>query len=176
MLLAFRKVHSRKVLLKELSCHGLISLKFLKFLRLLPLCFHRCVWLDNSLSGWVILSPEAVLCLDWCCRASQTHSLWKPPSCTETTKGSQLLQLLGLVLYGLGNWLYPVALILSCIISCTFFVKCHLKLLSLEYQLCENFTELNWTANVLFWKCSAFASVFCWGSVLTPARRDACTD
>lgn len=57
----------------------------------------------------MILSPEAVLCLDCCCRAFQTHPPpLKTPSCIKTTKGSQLLQLLGLVLYGLGNWLYPV--------------------------------------------------------------------
>lgn len=32
MFLACSKVYSRKVLLKELFCHGLISLRFLKFL------------------------------------------------------------------------------------------------------------------------------------------------
>lgn len=176
------QVYSSEVLLKELSCHGLISLRFLKFLVLSGqvtcdsfLCLLAGVIdlttrLFISRVGVVILSPEAVLCLDWCCRAFQTHSLWKPPSCTKTTKGSQLLQLLGLVLYGLGNWLYPVALILSCIISCTFFFLFfeprYLMLLSFEYQLHGYFTALLWMAKVLFWKFAQLLLLFFDGEVL----------
>lgn len=74
-----------------------------------------------------------------------------------------------------------LALILSCIISCTFFFKeqHYLKLLSLEYQLPEYF-QLIWTGNVLFWKCSQLLLLFSDGEVLAcdpiAACRDTCTD
>lgn len=179
---ACRKVYRSKVFLQELCCYGLISLRFLKFLfssgqvscnSCIPismvnltthLFIYRCGCRDLITWGCFVLGLVLQSFPD-------TPPPWKPPSCTKTTKGSQLLQLLGLVLYGLGNWLYPVGPYSKLHNFLYFFPsffkqQCYLKLLSLEYQLPECCSELIWTANVLFWKCAQLLLLFSDGEVM----------
>lgn len=78
---------------------------------------YQCDWFDSSvlhLPMWVSQSYHlrAVLHSDSFCQAFQTHSSQTTPIMYWNDKGRQLLQLLGLVLYGLRNWIYPVALTL----------------------------------------------------------------
>lgn len=184
MHLACSKVYCSKVLLQELCCHGLISLRFLKFL------FSSCQVSCNSCIPVSLVNLTTHLFIYHCGGRDlitwgsfvlglvlqsfpDTPPPWKPPSCTKTTKGSQLLQLLGLVLYGLGNWLYPVGpysklhnFLYFFFFSFFFKQQCYLKLLSLEYQLPECCGELIWTANVLFWKCAQLLLLFSDGEVL----------
>lgn len=172
---ACSKVYSSQVFLQELCCQGLISLSFPYSTPVF--LFLWLTWQLIFLSinvGVVILSPEAGLCSDWCCRAFQTppHPPENPHHVLKQQRAASSFSCWGLFFMAWVIGYILLALILSCIIFCTFFSflffkqQCYLKLLSLEYQLPECCSELIWTANVLFWKCAQLLLLFSDGEVL----------